>query len=744
MRRLEDPHLITGAGRYAGDVAPPGLAHVAFLRSPLAHARILSVEVAEALAMPGVLAIWTVADLPETARVMKDFVPRHVQGHGRTVLADGVCRYVGDAIAAVIAEQPYQAADAAAAIFADLEPLPAAGTLEAALREGAPPVWEGMESNVAGTSGHRYGEVEAAFGGDSVVVSARLTAARICGGAMEPRAVTAAFDAEAGGLTVWTSTQTVFGVRDRVADMLGLDREAVAVRAEDVGGGFGPKATVYPEDVVVALAAQRLQRPVRWVATRSEDTATTVHAHGTVMELELAAGPDGRLRGLRGTLTHDGGAYTTSGAAQPDIIIPHMVSAYVLPAFGVEYRVVCTNTASTGFVRGGGRPLGNFAIERLMDRLALRLGIGPVEVRSRNLIQPGQMPYDTGFPAGRATHVYDGGDYPELLRTALEAIGYEAIDRRPQDGRLVGVGLACCVESSGFGRGEPARVRLDRDGTATVAVGSTPQGQGHLTAVTQVLADRLGWPVDRIRAIAGDTRASSPAEMTAGSRTAVQAGNATAQAATAMRRRLLEQAAEVLEADPADLLLEDAVISVRGTPSKAIPATQVIPEGGLEVEEAFTPNRPLAFSSGCHAAVVLVDPVTGSVEIQRYVIVHDTGRSINARIVEGQMHGGFAHGLGYALFEEAIYTGDGGFVSASFLDYSIPGAPEVGVPSVHRIETASDANPEGFKGAGESGTIPAVATLANAIEDALRQVKPDVLVGDLPITPNRIFDLLAN
>jgi carbon-monoxide dehydrogenase large subunit len=743
LRRLEDPRLITGAGRYAGDVALPGLVHLAVFRSSLAQARITALDLGEARAIPGVLAAWTVEDLPEGARTFDEFAPRHVTRHPRPVLASGTAHCVGDALAAVVAETAYAAADATQAIFADLQELPAAGTLEAALADGAARVHEDLESNLAGEAALGYGDVEEAFAAtDTVIASARLAASRICGSAMEPRSVTATYDQDTGELTIWTSTQSVFGVRDTVAGMLGLEQEKVRVLAEDVGGGFGPKAAVYPEEVLVAFATLQLGRPVRWTATRSEDTTTTVQGHGSIFELELAAGPDGRLRALRGRFTHDLGAYTGSGAGQADIIVPHMMSAYVLPALRIQVRLVHTNSVPAGFVRGGGRPLGNFAMERMMDRLAVALGMDPAELRRRNLVQPNQMPYDTGYPAGRRTQVYDGGDYPKLLELALEAIDYQSLDRTASNGRLVGVGLACCVESSGFGRNEPARVRLEKDGLARLFVGSSPQGQSHATMAAQVLVDRLGWPLERVKVVAGDTSVVGRAEMTAGSRTAVQVGNAVSRAASSTRRLLLERAGEVLEADLADLQLKDGVVSVRGAPARSLPAADLVPEEGLEVSETFTPDRPLAYSSGCHAAVVEVDPTTGSVEVKRYVIVHDTGRSINEMVVEGQIQGGFAHGVGYALFEEAIYLQEGGFLSASFLDYSIPGAPEVTVPTVLHIETPTDANPEGFKGAGESGTIPAPAALSNAIEDALRQARPDVLVGEIPITPNRIFDLL--
>ena len=314
----------------------------------------------------------------------------------------------------------------------------------------------------------------------------------------------------------------------------------------------------------------------------------------------------------------------------------------------------------------------------------------------------------------------------------------------PGDGRLVGVGIACCVESTGFGRGEPARIRIQKDGNAFLYVGSTPQGQGHQTMAAQVAADRLGWPFEKIQVTAADTSQVPPAELTAGSRSAVQVGNATAKAATALRKRLLERAGDVLEADAADLVIEDGVIAVRGAPSKSVRVSEVVPEEGLEVLETFDPQRPLTYSSGCHAAVVAVDPETGQVEVLRYVIAHDTGKAINELIVEGQMHGGYAHGLGYALFEAAVYDPDGGFRTASFLDYTIVSTGEVGAePMLVHIETPTDANSEGFKGAGESGTIPVPAAISNAVEDALRKRNPDAVVDHLPITSDRIVAMLG-
>jgi len=746
MRRVEDERLITGRGRYAGDIKLERLAHIAFARSPLPHARLPSIDSAPALAMPGVVAVWSAPDLPEVGGGFSDFGPPGVEGPGRPILRSDEVNYVGEAFAVVVAETAYQAHDAAQSVVADFDPLPGVGDVVTATAEGAPVVHADLKSNVANTHVITYGDVREAFDGAAVTATIRLTTARVAGAAMEPRAVTAAPDASTGGLTVWTSTQNIFGVREAIAAAVGLKGDQVRVLAEDVGGGFGAKGSPFPEEVITAVAAWRLNRPVRWVASRSEDGATTAQGHGSVIELELASDRDGKLRGLRGRLLHDIGAYAGPATGQPGIIVSHMLSAYVLPAMEIEARLVFTNTVPSGFIRGGGRPLGNYGIERVMDRLALELGLEPAELRRRNLIQPEQIPYTTGFPAGRgAMTIYDSGDYPRLLQLALQELGDVSALARSAAGRLIGVGIACCVESTGFGRGEPARIHLGKDGTARVHVGSTPQGQGHLTMTAQVTAERLGWPVENVHVTAGDTSGVPFALLTAGSRSAVMVGNAAAKAATAMRKRVLQRAGEVLEADVEDLLLEDGVISVRGTPARKVPATDVLPDDGLEVLESFDPKLPIAFSSGCHAAVVAVDPETGDVEVLRYVIAHDTGRAINPLMVEGQMHGGYAHGLGYAMFEAAVYDPDGTYRTPSFLDYSIVSANEVSAePRLVHLETPTDANPEGFKGAGESGTIPVPATISNAIEDALRKRKPGAVIDRLPITPDRILEILES
>lgn len=742
-RRLEDERLITGRGQFAADIKLDGLVHLAFCRSTLPHARIRAIDRSDALALPGVIAIWTSDDLPEIAAGLDEPGPSGIEQRGRPILNRDEVNYAGEAYAMVVAETAYQAQDAVEQISPELDPLPAVGGVMTAVAGGAPVVHADTQSNIAQSASISYGDVNAAFVSDSVTAKIRLTTARVAGAAMEPRATTATPDPETGGIKMWTSTQSIFAVRAAVASAIGLEEHKVRVLAEDVGGGFGAKASVFPEEVLTALAAWRLKRPARWVASRSEDSATTAQGHGSVIELELAADRSGKLRGLRGRLIHDIGAYASSGTGQPSIIVAHMISAYVLPAMDIEYQLVYTNAVPSGFIRGGGRPLGNYAIERVMDRLARELSLEPAELRRRNLIQPDQLPYTTGYPAGRRGYVYDSGDYPRLLEAVLEELGPDPAGAGQTDGRLLGMGVSCCVESTGFGRGEPAKLRVEKDGSVHLYVGSTPQGQGHETMAALVTAERLGWPLDKVRVTAGDTRNVPSAISTIGSRSAVHVGNAAAQAAAAMRKVILEQAADLLEADVEDLVLEEGTIVVRGAPGRSLKATEVLPDEGLEVSETFDPARPLAFSSGCHAAVVAVDPQTGQVEVLRYVIAHDTGKTINPLTLEGQLQGGYAHGVGYAMHEAAIYDPDGTYRTASFLDYTIVSIGEVGSePVLIRLETPTNANPEGFKGGGESGTIPVPAAIANAVEDALRKRNPSAVIDRLPITPDRIVELM--
>jgi carbon-monoxide dehydrogenase large subunit len=737
MRRLEDVRLLTGRGRYAGDVQLPGLAHLAVLRSPLPHARIRSLDLAAARALPGVLAAWGASDLPELGASMPDSVPG-ILSRPRRVLAAEKVRYAGEPIAVIVAESPYLAADAVDLISAELDPLPAVTDVADAAAEGAPLVHEDVPGNLAGSIVRVKGDPEAAFGSGAVVERGRFSMARIAGAAMERRVGTALW--QDGVLTLWASTAGHFRVRDAVAAALGLEPERVRVLAIDVGGSFGSKVVAYPEDVLAAAAARRLGRPVRYTLSRTEDLASTNHAHGVVLDLELAAEPDGRLRGLRGTVHFPVGAYAAGGV--PERPLQHLLSAYRLPAVRLEVRAHFTNTAPTAAVRGGGRPVGNFGIERMIDRLARRLGVDPVELRRRNLVQPEEMPYDTGVQFGGSPIVYDSGDFPGLLGAAAAALGYEDLRRRQARGERIGVGLTLFTESTGLGGREAASARIEASGRALFFAGPAPGGQGHATTLAQVGAERLGWPIERVEVVAGDSWAVPGRAPTGGSRTAVEAGNAVGLAASAARRALRERGGALLEADAADVEVSPDGAWVRGAPARRVPFAELVGEDGLEVSEVFEAGSS-TFAAGAVGVVLRIDPQALAPTLLRCVFAHDSGREINPMLVEGQVHGGYAHGLGYAMFEEAAYDSDANLVASSFLDYAIVTAPEVAVgPEVLALPSQTAHNPLGFKGTGESGAVPIPGAVANAVEDALHQLGRPVSVDRLPITPGRLFELL--
>jgi len=673
MRRVEDGRLITGRGRFAADVHLPAALHMAVRRSTAVHANVTRIDASRAAGQAGVVGAFTAADLPPAARFLaEDGLPPHLAAMRRPVLAGGEVRYAGEPIGIVVAADEYVAHDAAAAIEVDLEPLAASEEV----------VWRGADG---------FGDVDAAFAGAPVVVHDRLVMERVCGAAIEPRAAVAAPSAD--GVEVWTSTQAVYRVRDTISRALTLERDKVVVRAHDVGGGFGPKGRAYPEEVLVAWAAKKLDRPIAWTASRGEDLATSMQAHGSVFEMEIAAGDDGIVRAVRCTLSHDLGAYPSIGALVPASIMRTMLCAYRVPAFRLELRGVLTNAVPTGTVRGGGAPQGDFAMERMMDRLAARLGLEPAEIRRRNLLTRDEMPYRV--PMTGTTLMVDGGDRPRMLDDAMRLVGSYS---SPDDGRLHGVGVAIGVEhTASVVESEPARVRLAPDGSAEVTVGSTPHGQGHETMVAQVVADRLSWPVERITVRLADTSLLDDGGPTAASRGAVNVGNAAAAVATAAR-----QALDV--------------------------AGGKVPAGGLDITDGWQALGTATSPASCHAVAVAVDPETGAVELLRYVVVYDSGTVINPAMVEGQLHGGMAHGIGYALLEDA---GMG-------RDYMVCGVGDVVLdPVLISCPTPANSNAEGIKGAGEVGTVAAPAAIASAVEAALRQKNPAIEIRELPIRPER-------
>lgn len=731
--RREDLALVTGRGRYAGDIRLPGLLYMSVVRSTVPHATLRNVRLDAVRSMPGIVTAFARDDLPEIHGSIIDASLPDAHLVSRPVLATDRVRYVGEPIAVVVALDPYLAADGADAVEIDVDPLDGAGDVRAATRAGAPTLHPPHESNVAGRVVRAFGDIEAAFAKAAVIESHEYRLARVSGGYLEPRACCAIWDEAAGRWEMWTSTQWVHGVRDRVAEMLGVDKSQIRVRAENVGGGFGPKGAIYPEEILVAALARRLKRPVQWIAGRSEDTASSIQAHGSVLDVQLAADAKGHLLGLKAHLVHDLGAYAGPGTGLTSTITNHLLCAYRVPAYRADADLVYTNASPTGFIRGGGREVGNFAIERSIDLLASRLELDPVELRRRNAIRVDEMPYDTQLPGV----VYDGADFASLLDGVTAAVAYDQVRSDPS----LGVGVVLSVERTGIGAGEEVRVSVHAEGVVRAHLGTSPGGQGHDTTFGQVVATRLGWPLDRVEVLSGDTETVQQSAVTAASRSAFEVGNAAALAAVATRRRLLEMGAEILEADPADLVLTPEGVHVKGFPARAAALAEILRGGPLEVTETF--KRLPAYATACHAAVVEVDAETGGVRIVRYVIGHDSGRSINPMLMEGQLHGGFAHGLGYALFEEAVYLQDGTFVTPSFLDYLIPGAPEVNVAlEMVKVESEAFDNPEGFKGAGESATIPAAAAIAAAVQDALRKLGCGAVIDDIPITPERLFNAL--
>jgi carbon-monoxide dehydrogenase large subunit len=721
--------------------------HMAVVRSPYPHAALVRVDLEAARQMHGVIVAAAAADLSEIRADMGDPAPPGLAAAPRPVLARNRVRYVGEPIAVVIAEDRGVAMDAAEQVEIEYSPINGVGNVLEASRVGAPVLHDALGTNIAGTVERNFGEMSSAFSGDATVVQLTVRLGRVIGGYMEPRGTAASMDAATGLLTVWTSTQWVYGVRDRIAALLGLERNQVRVLAPDVGGGFGAKGQIYPEEILVAAMARRLARPVRWVASRTEDTQATGQSHGDVAEAELAANADGTLRGLRVRLQHDVGAYGGPGLGQSDNILSHLVSGYRLPALEARTSVIYTNTVPTGFIRGGGREVGNFIIERLMDRLARQLDLDVAEVRRRNLIQPEDMPYTTGYlRMGTRPVVYDGGDYPALLDTALAGIDYPAARARQASGAHIGIGVTCCVESAGIQQPEPAIIRVHPNGDVEAYVGSTPGGQGHRTVFAQVVADRLGWPVERVTIIAGDSSAVGNSANTAGSRSALEVGNAVAAAALRARKQLVERAQAALEVAPVDLVISPSGVEVRGAPGRHVTLGELLDgEDVLEAEDTFQSSG--AYTSAVHALVLEVNPDLATVDVVAYTIAHDCGQPINPLLVDGQLQGGLVHGAGYALMEEAVYLEDGTFATANFADYALPGR---GVPMALQpklLEVRAPVlgnNPGGFKGVGETGTIAAPAAFAAAIEDALRTYGVEADVTTLPVTPNRLFAMLGN
>ena len=765
--RNEDPRLLTGRAQFVDDVHRPGMAHVAFRRSHRAHARLTGVDASAARAMDGVHGVYTAEDLGDYWRPGPLLVPpipaEEVEFHERTQvpLARDRIRHAGEPIAAVVAESRYVAEDAAAAVEVEAEPLPAVASIEDALAGDAPLVHEDLDSNLAARVTQRKGDWAAARAEADHVVSGTFRYDRGAAAAIENRGIVAEWDDAAEELTVWDTTQAPVAIRNGLAGMLGLTESQVRVVAPFIGGGFGPKIMMfYPEEVLLPWLARETGRPVKWIEDRWENFFATTQERGQVHEAEMALAADGTILGVKDDFVHDTGAYDPYGLTVPVNSQCELLGPYRVPNYESTFRVVFTNTPIVSPVRGAGRQHGTYVMERLLDRAARELETDRIELRRHNLLRPDEFPvhHDILYQDA-AEFVYDSGDYGPALDEALEAIGrqgFEAERERAlgEEGVLLGLGVVPYTEGTGIGPYEGARVTVEATGTVSVRTGVGTQGQGHHTSLAQVVAEQLGVAVADVRVVTGDTREFHWGTGTFASRGAVVAGNATHAAAKEVREKAIEHAAEQLECAPEDVVLEEGEARVAGAPARSVPlgalaeaanplrgAVEPGTKPGLEAEAFFGPEKGTT-ASGVHAAVVAVDPDTAQVEVRRYVVIHDCGRLINPMIVEGQVHGGVAMGIGDAHYEELVFDEDAQLTNATLMDYLLPTAAEVPAIEVGHRETPAPDNELGTKGVGEAGAIPVGAVFAQAVEDALRDF--DVEIAESPLTPERIFRLLEN
>ncbi len=776
--RVEDPRLLSGRGRYLDDLGHDALA-AAFVRSPHAHARIVDIDVSAALEVDGLVAIYTFDDLDgRTREPLPLLIPHPTLTHGRTphALAKDEVNHVGEAIVMVVARDRYVAEDAVALIEVTYDFLPAVVGVAVA-RDGVDLVHEDVPGNVAATMVQEVGDAAATIAAAAHRSTLSLSIERSASMPMEGKGVLARWDPDDESLLVHTSTQTSTSVRQAIAAKLGLPVDRVEVVTPDVGGGFGVKIVhPWPEEILVPWAAIRLGRAVKWTEDRREHFISSAHERGQLHEVEFGYDDEGRLLGLSVRFWHDNGAYTPYGLIVPIITSTQLLGPYQPRAYRVEFQSLYTNTVIVTPYRGAGRPQGCFVMERVMDAIARELRLDRTLVREHNFIQPDQMPYDHGltFQDGRPL-IYDSGDFPASLAKLKALVGWDEFPAWQQqaraEGRQVGIGLACYVEGTGVGPYEGGHLRIETDGTVVVSTGLTTQGQGHQTMLAQIVADELGVAMDKIRVTTGDTRRFKYAVGTFASRTAVMSGSAVALTARKVRAKALRIAANALEASVDDLEIVDGHVQVKGSPGAQIdlgavavlsnplryafdeasaratqfaaPADPDKPpvddddEPGLEGTDYYSPSRS-TFANGMHAVIVETDPETADIKILRYCVVHDCGTIINPMIVEGQVHGGVAQGVGGALYERMEYDRSGQLLNASYMDFLMPYASEVPTIEIDHLETPSPLNPLGVKGAGEAGVIPGSAAIAAAIEDA-----EGLVIQAMPISPSELFTLRA-
>ncbi|HYR33040.1 MAG TPA: xanthine dehydrogenase family protein molybdopterin-binding subunit [Burkholderiales bacterium] len=734
--RKEDLPLLTGRARFIDDIARPGMLHMGVVRSPHAHARI--VRVAGGFAA---------ADLPEAARPIPPYKAKQkFRAYEQPVLARAIVRYVGEPVAVVVADDARLLAEAVEAVEVDYQPLPAVASTDAALRPGAARVHEQWPDNVAYVGRVAIGDVDAAMGKAHLVVEESLRHPRLAAMPIETRGALAYAD-DGGRLTVVSTTQHPYHLREVLAHILGLAEEEVRVVTPDVGGSFGAKGQIHGEDILVAALARRLGRPVKWIETRSEHFIATCHDREQHHEVRAGFAADGTLVAIDDRFAADFGAYAVQEDGVTVNTINHLCGPYRVP----NYRNACTNVVThktfSAAYRAAGRPEAAFVMERVLDIAARRLGIDPADLRRRNLVAASAMPYRPGLTYKDGVPVaYDPADFPAAFDKLLALFGYQEMRARQKRTKHMGIGLACYVQGTALGPYEGANVRVDASGKVYVYVGLSSQGQSHATTLAQVCAQELGVAYEDVTIVGGDTQALPYGFGPYGSRIAANAGPAVARAAREVRAKAIRVASSLLEAAEADIRITAGRAHVVGVPGHgvalsalAVKAKALKPEPGLNACVYFNPET-VTWAFGAHAAAVEVDVETCEVRILKYAAVHDCGKAINPMVVDGQLHGGIAQGIGAALMEELVYDDSGQLQTGSFMDYAMPKAADLPSILTAQLEYPSAINELGIKGVGESGAIAPGAALANAVEDALAGF--GITIRELPVTPARLFALL--
>jgi carbon-monoxide dehydrogenase large subunit len=761
VMRTEDKKLLQGQGSYVDDVHLPNMLQAAVLRSPHAHAKIVSIDCTAARELKGVHAVYTHADLSGRARGRApSMLPNPAIRFERTqeLLASTEVTFAGEAVAFVVADNRYIAEDACGLIEVEYDTLPAVADCRDGLRPESPLCHTDAKDNVVAHIEMGFGDIDAAFSGAPHVVEETYWQNRGSAHPMETRGYLAEFHAANGELTVWSSGQAPHHEKKNLVELLEWDTEKLRVLMNDVGGGFGPKLPFYPEEALVAIAAVALKRPVKWIEDRREHFLAVTQERDQWWTVKIALENDGKIRGVKLEMVHDNGAFLPWGIITPYISITTTPGPYVIPAMGAKLDVVYTNKCATSPVRGAGRPQAVFAMERILDKAARALGMDRAELRWRNLIQPEQMPYDAGFIYRDGSPLrYDSGDYPACQKAALERAKYSSFAQRKaearREGRFIGIGMASFVEGTGMGPFEGATVRVQANGRIAVITGASPQGQGHKTTFAQICAEQLNVPLETIDVITGDTGGISMGVGTFASRVTVNAGNSVYIAAQAVGEKMLTLAAHLWKCKPEELLLIEGHVARRAGIEQRMSYGQLakisqgmpgftMPEGltaGLEETKYFSPAQS-TYCNGTAVVELEVDRETGHITILNYVMAHDSGKLINPMIVDGQVIGSVAHGIGNATLEWMQYDENAQPTTTNFGEYLLPMATDVPNIDIVHLETPSPLNPLGVKGAGEGGTIPAAAAIVAAIEDALSEY--GVEFTEAPLVPQRVFQKL--